>query len=61
MARIPKGFISIGGDTMLNIDVIDQKASYFDKRINKVAVIDIYGTRFNVDPNLIKGKISWRE
>lgn len=61
MSRIPKGFISIGGDALLNINVIDQEASYFDKRINKVAVIDIYGIRYNVDPILIKGKITWRE
>lgn len=62
MARIQKGFISLGtAGTWLNIDYVDQKKSYFDTRFNKVAVIDIYGGRFNVDPKLCRGKIKWRE
>jgi len=57
-----KGFINLGAPGFwLNIDYIDQEKSYFDKRYNKVAVIDIYGARYNVDPKLVRGKIHWRE
>jgi len=62
MARIPKGFISLGtSESWLNTDFIDQDKCYLDKRIGKVAVIDVYGSRFNVDPKLLVGKIKWRE
>ena len=62
MKKIKEGFISLGAPgSWLNIDYIDQQKSYFDKRFGKVAVIDIYGGRFNVDPKLVKGKITWRE
>lgn len=62
MGKIKKGFISLGAEgNWLNIDYIDQNKSYFDTRFNKVAVIDIYGGRFNVDPKLVRGKITWRE
>ena len=62
MAKLPKGFISLGSEhSWLNIDCIDQDKSYLDKRIDKVAVIDKFGNRFNVEPKLLIGKIKWRE
>lgn len=58
---IPKGFISLGNSqTWLNVDCINQEKCYLDKRIDKVAVIDKFGNRFNVDPKLCVGKITWR-
>lgn len=62
MSRLPNGFISLGTkESWLNIDCIDQSKCYLDKRINKVAVIDKFGNRFNVEPKLLVGKIKWRE
>ena len=59
--KVQRGFISLGAEGQwLNILVIDQEKSYLDKRFNKVAVIDIYGTRYNVDKHLVDGKISYR-
>lgn len=62
MAKLPKGFISLGTrECWLNVEMIDQEKSYLDTRIGKVAVIDKYGARFNVEPKLVAGKIKWRE
>lgn len=61
MARIPKGFISLGSpNSWINIDFVDKEKTYLDKRINKVAIIDVHGCRFNVDPKLVDGKIIYR-
>ena len=58
---MPKGFISLGSrESWLNVDCIDQDKCYLDKRINKVAVIDKFGNRFNVEEKLLIGKIKWR-
>lgn len=62
MAKMPKGFISLGlEDAWLNTNVVDEQKSYLDKRTGMVAVIDIYGIRYNVSPALCEGKIRWRE
>ena len=62
MSKVPNGFISLGSaESWLNVDCVDQEKSYLDKRINKVAVIDKFGNRFNVDKKLVSGKIKWRE
>ena len=59
--KIPKGFISLGtSGSWLNVDVIDQDKCYLDKRIDKVAVIDKFGSRFNVDKKLVDGKVRYR-
>lgn len=59
---VPRGFVSLGTPGVwLNVDMVDQEKSYLDKRIDKVAVIDKFGNRFNVDPKLLKNKIKWRE
>lgn len=62
MAKLPTGFISLGTvNSWLNVDCIDQEKSYYDPRINKVAVIDKFGNRFNVDKELCIGKFKWKE
>lgn len=59
---LPRGFISLGTkESWINVNCVDQEKSYFDKRIDKVAVIDKFGNRFNVDPKLCAGKMKWRE
>lgn len=51
-----KGFISLGKDTYINIDFIDNEKSYYDGHLDKYVIFDIYGTRYLVDKKLIKGK-----
>jgi len=56
-----KGFLNLGSQgVFINIDYIDQDKCYLDKRNNMVAVFDIYGFRYNVDPRICKNKINWR-
>lgn len=59
--KIQKGFISLGttGNT-INIDCIDKEKTYYDSRINKIALIDKFGNRFNVNPNLVIKKMKVR-
>lgn len=62
MSKLPRGFISLGApNSWLNVEMVDQDKSYYDKRIDKVAVIDKFGNRFNVEPKLLVGKMKWRE
>lgn len=59
---MPKGFISLGCEgNWLNVDFINQDKCFYDKQLKKVAVIDVYGSRFNVDRKLCEGKIKWKE
>lgn len=58
--KISKSFISLGqSDTLLNISCIDNSKSYYDGRIKKVVVVDVYGNRYNVDEKLCKGKFNY--
>ena len=60
--KMPKGFIPLGSrGSWLNADYVDEDKCYLDKRNNLVAVIDNYGSRYNVKPQIVKGKISWME
>jgi hypothetical protein len=62
MAKLPKGFISLGNtSSWLSIKCVDQDKSYYDPRIDKVAVIDIYGNRFNVERKLVENKINYKK
>ena len=60
--KMHKGFISLGskGNT-INIDCIDKEKTYYDTRIEKVALIDEYGNRFNIDPKLVTNKLKVRD
>lgn len=59
--KIHKGFISLGSEgSMINIDCIDKEKTYYDPRINKVAIIDKFGNRFNVNPKLVINKMKVR-
>lgn len=62
MAKLPKGFISLGNNnSWINIRCVDQNKSYYDPRIDKVAVIDVYGNRFNIERKLVKSKINYKK
>lgn len=59
--KIQKGFMSLGSEgNTINISYIDKEKTYFDPRINKVAVIDRFGNRFNVNPKLVINKMKVR-
>lgn len=59
--KIQRGFISLGTQgNAINIDYIDKEKTYYDTRINKVALIDKFGNRFNVDPKLVIKKMKVR-
>lgn len=59
--KIQRGFISLGTQgNAINIDCIDKEKTYYDTRINKVALIDKFGNRFNVDPKLVINKMKVR-
>ena len=59
--KMPKGFIPLGNKgSWLNVDYVNQQQCYLDKRTNQVAVIDVHGSRYNVKPQIVKGKISYR-
>lgn len=53
-----KDFIPLGKKgSYLNKNCVDFEHSYVDTKINKAVIIDKYGLRYLVAPELIKGKI----
>lgn len=59
--RVPKGFLALGAaENWLNISYIDQSKCFYDKKLKLVAVIDVFGNRYNVPKKLCKNKIQWR-
>lgn len=53
-----KNFIPLGQQgSYLNVLFVDKEHSYIDTKINKAVIIDVYGTRFLVNPLLIRGKL----
>ena len=52
-----KGFIPIGNDSHINIDYIDLVRTHYEPNIKKVVLFDIYGTKFYVPPQIVKGRI----
>lgn len=53
-----KNFIPLGqAGSYLNVLFIDKEHSYIDTKINKAVITDVYGTRFLVNPILVKGKL----
>jgi hypothetical protein len=59
--KMQKGFISLGSEgNTINIDCVDKEKTYYDTRINKVALIDKFGNRFNIDPKLVVNKMKVR-
>ena len=53
-----KNFIPLGASgTYLNKSYVDLEHSYIDKKINKAVIIDKYGIRYLVAPELVKDKL----
>lgn len=60
--KVPKGFISLGtAGTFINIDCLDLKKSYINKRINKAVIFDKFNQKFELDLILVKDRLSLRE
>lgn len=51
-----KGFVCIAPGCYVNKDLIDKNKSYFDAKVDKWVIYDIYGTKYLVEKDLIKSK-----
>lgn len=52
-----KGFVCIAQGCYVNQDLIDKEKTYYDVRLDKVVLFDIYGNKYLVSKDLYKGKI----
>ena len=53
-----KGFICINQNCYVNEDLIDKDKTYYDSRKDKVVVFDVYGNKYYVDKELVKGQLN---
>ena len=53
-----KGFICINPNCYVNEDLIDKDKTYYDSRKDKVVVFDVYGNKYYVDKELVKGQLN---
>lgn len=60
--KVPKGFISLGeAGTYINVDCLDLKKSYIDRRNNKAVIFDKFNQKFQLDIVLVEKRLNLRE
>ena len=53
-----KGFVCINPNCYVNEDLIDKEKTHYDSKRDKVVVFDVYGNKYYVDKELVKGQLN---
>ena len=54
---IPRGFISVGKNVLINVNCINLEKSYIDTENDKVVLFDKFDIKHIIDKKLIQGKV----
>lgn len=54
---VPRGFISVGKNILLNINCINLDKSYIDPDSDKAVLFDKFDIKYVIDKKQIKGKV----